>query len=177
MAPLLDSTAQKLTSFSLETENIKLWYHDLLMILSLTYLSVFTCSDLISVCILHQITDSSGQGPVFVFFSLLCCAQYLVQLLLFSCLVVSDSCDPVDCSIPGFPVHHQFPELDQTHVHRVGDVIQPSHPLSFPLPPAFNLSQHQGLFQWVSSSHQLAKVLELQLPHQSFQWIFRVDFL
>ena len=118
------------------------------MILSLTYLSVFTCSNLISVCILHQITDSSGQGPVFVFFSLLCCAQHLVQLLLFfSCLVVSDSCDPVDCSMPGFPVDHLFPELDQTHVHQVGDVIQSSHPLSSPSPPAFNLSQHQGLFQ------------------------------
>ena len=147
------------------------------MILSLTYLSVFTCN-LISVCILHQITNSSGQGPVFVFFSLLCCAQHLVQLLLlFSCLVVSDSCDPVECSMPGFPVHHLFPELDQTHVHRVGDVIQPSHPLLPPSPPAFNLSQHQGLFQWVSSLHQVAKLLELQLLQQSFQWIFRVDFL
>ena len=64
-----------------------------------------------------------------------------------------------------------------THVHRVCDAIQPSHPLSFPSPPAFNLSQHQGLFQWISSSHQLAKVLKFQLQHQSFQWIFRTDFL
>ena len=83
----------------------------------------------------------------------------------------------MDCSTPGFPVHHQFPELTQTHVHRVGDAIQPSHPLSFPSPPAFYLSLHQGLFQWVGSSHQVAKLLELQLQHQSFQWIFRVDFL
>ena len=86
-------------------------------------------------------------------------------------------CDPMDCSTPGFPVHHQLPELAQTHVHWVSDAIQPSHPLSSLSPPAFNLSQHQGLFQWVSSSHQVAKVLELQLQHQSFQWIFRTDFL
>ena len=81
-------------------------------------------------------------------------------------------CDPMDCSTPGFPVH-QFPELAQTHVHCVGDAIQPSHPLSSPSPPTVNLSQHQGLFKWVSSSHQVAKVLEFQLQHQSFQWIFR----
>ena len=71
--------------------------------------------------------------------------------------------------MPGFPVHHQLPELAQTHVHQVADVIQPSHPLSSPSPPTFHLSQHQGLFQRVSSSHQVAKVLELQLQHQSFQ--------
>ena len=85
--------------------------------------------------------------------------------------------DPMDCSIPGFPDHHQLPELSQTHVHRVGDAIQPSHLLSSPSLPAFSLFQHQGLFQWVSSSHQVAKVLALQLQHQSFQWIFRTDFL
>ena len=84
-------------------------------------------------------------------------------------------CNPMDYSMPGFPVHHQLLEPSQTHVHWVGDAIQPSHPLSFPSPPAFNLSQHQGLFQWVSSSHQVAKVLEFQLQHQSFQWIFRTD--
>ena len=84
-------------------------------------------------------------------------------------------CDPMDCSTPGFPVHHQLPELAQTHVHRVGDAIQSSHPLLSPSPPAFNLSQHQGLFQWVSSSHQVAKILEFQLQHQSFQWIFRTS--
>ena len=86
-------------------------------------------------------------------------------------------CDPMDCSMPGFLVHHQLLELTQTHVHWVGDAIQPAHPLSSPSPPAFNLSQHQGLFHWVSSSHQVAKVLEFQLQHQSFQWIFRTDFL
>ena len=78
-------------------------------------------------------------------------------------------CDSMDCSTPGFPVHHQLPELTQTHVHRVGGAIQSPHPLSSPSPPAFNLSQHQGLFQSVSSSHQVAKVLEFQLQHQSFQ--------
>ena len=78
-------------------------------------------------------------------------------------------CDHMDCSTPGLPVHHQLPEFTQTHVHWVGDAIQPSHSLSSPLPLAFNLSQHQGLFKWVRSSHQVAKVLEFQLQHQSFQ--------
>ena len=86
-------------------------------------------------------------------------------------------CDCMDCSTPGFPVHHQLLKLAQTHIRWVSDAIQPSHPLLSPSSPAFNLSQHQGLFQWVSSSHQVAKVLELQLQHQSFQWIFRTDFL
>ena len=84
--------------------------------------------------------------------------------------------DPMNHSIPGLPVHHQLLEFTQTHVHRVGDAIQPSHPLSSPS-PAFNLSQHQGLFKWVSSLHQVAKVLELQLQHQSFQWTPRTDLL
>ena len=83
-------------------------------------------------------------------------------------------CNPTDCSTPGFPVHHQLSEPTQTRVHRVSDAIQPSHPLLFPSPPAFILSQHQGLFQWVGSSHQVVKVLELQLQHQSCQWIFRL---
>ena len=78
-------------------------------------------------------------------------------------------CNTMDRSTPGLPVHHQLPEFAQTHVHRVSDALQPSHPLSSPSPPAFNLSQHQGLFQWVSSLHQVAKVLEFQLQHQSFQ--------
>ena len=86
-------------------------------------------------------------------------------------------CDHMDCSMPGFPVHHQLLELAQTHVHQVSDAIQPSHPLSSPSPPAFSLSQHQGLFQWVTSSYQVAKVLELQLQHPSFQGIFRTDLL
>ena len=85
--------------------------------------------------------------------------------------------DPMNRSTPGLPVHHQLPESTQTHVHWVSDTIQPSHPLSSPSPPAFNLSQHQGLFQWVSPSHQVAKVLEFQLQHQSFQWTPRTDLL
>ena len=83
----------------------------------------------------------------------------------------------MDLITPGLLVHHQLPELTQIHDHWVGDAIQPSHPLSSPSPPTFNLSQHQGLFQWVSSSHQVAKVLEFQLQHQSFQWICRTDIL
>ena len=85
-------------------------------------------------------------------------------------------CDPMDGSTPGLPVHHQLPQFTQNHVHWAGDVIQPSHLLSSPS-PTFNLSQHQGLFKCVSFLHQVAKVLEFQLQHQSFQWIFRTDLL
>ena len=88
----------------------------------------------------------------------------------------STLCDPMNHSMPGLPVHHQLPESTQTHVHRVGNAIQPLHPLSSPS-PALNLSQHRGLFKWVSSLYQVAKVLAFQLQHQSFQWIFRADFL
>ena len=109
-----------------------------------------------------------------------CSVSFVDEITL--CLYVSsvaqsylNLCDPMDCSMPGFPVHHQLPELIQTHVHRVGDVVQASHPLSSIFPPAFSLSQHQGLFQWVSFSHQVAKLLELQ--HQSFQWILWTYFL
>ena len=94
----------------------------------------------------------------------------------------STLCNPMDCSMPGFPVYHQLPELAQTHVHQANDAIQLSHPLSSPSPSAFNLSQYQGLFQWVSSSHQVARVLEFQLQHQSFSEYsrlisFRMDWL
>ena len=78
-------------------------------------------------------------------------------------------------SKPGLPVHRQLPEFTPTHIHRVSDAIQPSHPLSSSSPPAPNPSQHQGLFQWVNSSHKVAKVLEFQLQHQSFQWTPRTD--
>ena len=81
-------------------------------------------------------------------------------------------CDPMDCSTPGLPTPHHLLEFAQVHVHWISDAIQSSHPLLLPSPPALNLSQHQGLFQQVTSSHQVAKVLELQ--HQSFQWVFRV---
>ena len=107
-----------------------------------------------------------------------CCKVHIAtSSVQFTWSVVSDSFWPMDYSTPGLLVHHQLSNLAQTNVHWVGDAIQPSHPLSSPSPPAFNLCQHQGLFQWVSSSHQVAKVLELQLQHQSFQWIFRFDFL
>ena len=94
---------------------------------------------------------------------------------------VTQSCptlwDPINRSTPGLPVHHQLLEFTQTHTHQVSDAIQPSHPLSSPSPPAPNPSQHQGLFQWVNSSHEVAKVLEFQLQHQSFQWTPRTDLL
>ena len=94
---------------------------------------------------------------------------------------ITQSCptlwDTINCSTPGLPVHHQLPESTQTHVHRVGDAMQPSHPLSSPSPPALNFSQNQGLFKWVNFLHEVAKVLKFQLQHQSFQWIFRTDLL
>ena len=94
---------------------------------------------------------------------------------------VTQSCptlyDLMNRSTPGLPVHHQLPEFTQTHVHRVGDAIQPSHPLSSSSPPALNPSQHQSLFQWVSSSHEVAKVLEFKFQHQSFKWTPRTDLL
>ena len=92
---------------------------------------------------------------------------------------VTQSCptlwDPMNHSRPGLPVHHQLPEFTQTHVHRVSDAIQPFHPLSSPSPPAPNLSQHQNIFQWVNSSHEVAKVLEFQLQHHSLQRNPRAD--
>ena len=94
--------------------------------------------------------------------------RVLILVVVQSCPTL---CNPMDCSMPGFPVLHQLPELTQTHAHWVSDAIQPSHPLLSPSPPAFSLSQ------WVSSLHQVAKVLEFQLQHQSFQWIFRTHFL
>ena len=86
-------------------------------------------------------------------------------------------CNPMNRSTPGLPVHHHLPEFTQTHVHRVHGAIQPSHPRSSPSPPAPNPSQHQSLFQWVNSSHEVAKVLKLQLQHHSFQRNPRVDLL
>ena len=100
----------------------------------------------------------------------ICCCYPAVKF----CMTL---CDPMDCGMHSFPFLHHLLEFAQTHVHWVGDAIQPSHPLLSPSPPALNLSQHQGLLQWVSSLHQVAKVSELQVQHLSFQWIFRVDFL
>ena len=86
-------------------------------------------------------------------------------------------CDPMNCSTPGLPVHYQIPEFAQTYIHQVSDAIQPSHPLSSPSPSAPNPSQHQRLFQWVTSLHDVAKVLEFQLEHLSFQRNPRGDLL
>ena len=101
--------------------------------------------------------------------------------LYFCCCSVPKSCltlwNPMDFSRPGFPVFQYFLEFAQTHVHWVSNAIQPFHPLLPPSPPALNLSQNQGLFQWVSSSHWVAKILDLHLQHQSFQWLFRTDLL
>ena len=107
------------------------------------------------------------------------CGTYLQWNIQFNSVAQScpTVCDPMNCSTPGLPVHHQLPESTQTHAHRVGDAIQPSHPLSSPSIPAPNPSQHQGLFQWVNSSHEVAKVLEFQLQHQAFQWTPRTDLL
>ena len=86
-------------------------------------------------------------------------------------------CHPMNHSTSGLPVHHKLPEFTQTHLHRVNDAIQASHPLSSPSPPALNPSQHQGLFQWVNSSYEVTKVLEFQLQQQSFQRTPRTDLL
>ena len=121
-------------------------------------------------------TEQANEQMYFIFLLRLhhtACATFsLVQSQL--CLTL---CNPMNCRMPGFPVHHQLPELAQTHVHQVSDAIQTSHPLSSPSPPAPNRSQHQGLFQWVNSLHEVAKVLEFQLQHQSFQWTPRTDLL
>ena len=114
----------------------------------------------------------------------LCCVPETIPtfvnwLAVFS--LVAQSCltlwDPMNHNTPGLPVHHQLLEFTQTHVHRVSDAIQPSHPLSSPSPPAPNPSQHQSLFKWVNSSYEVAKVLEFQLQHHSFQRNPRADLL
>ena len=134
-----------------------------------------------SLSLLQGIFQTQGLNP-----GLLHCRWILYQLsrrealkmvvqfssVIQSCLTL---CDPMNRSTPGLPVHHQLPELTQTHVHRVDDAIQPSHPLASPSPPAPNPFQHQGLFQWVNSSHEVAKVLEIQFYYQSFQRTPRTD--
>ena len=146
------------------------WMAFSLFLLGLVWYMVFKSPDsLLIICVDTVSTIEYGVSSI----------QFIsVQLL----SRIKTFCDPIDCSTPDFLVHHQIPELTQTHVHWVSDAIQPSHPLSSPSPPTFNLSQHQGLFQWVSSSHQMARVLEFQLQHQCFQWIlktlisFRMDW-
>ena len=115
----------------------------------------------------------------FVYQFLSCSKMFIYQFSSgqFSCSVMSDSLQLMACSTPGFQVHHQLPELSQTHVHWINDAIQLSHSLSSPSPPTFNLSQHRGLFQGLVISHQVAEIFVFQLQHQSFQWIFKTDFL
>ena len=114
----------------------------------------------------HSITVLKGGNSVILEFTLV---QSRSRVRLFW--------DPMNCSMPGLPVHHQLPKFTQTHVCRVSDAIQPSHPLSSPSAPAPNPSQHQGLFQWVNSSHEVTQVLEFQLQHQSLQWTPKTDLL
>ena len=120
-------------------------------------------------CALHMVSCIAGR-----FFTEWATSSVQFSLVNQSCPTL---CDPMDHSMPGFPIHHQLPEFTQTHVHWVGDATQPSHPLSSPSPPIFNLSQHQGLFKWVGSSHQVTKVLEFQLQHQSVQWTPKTNLL
>ena len=104
----------------------------------------------------------------------------LVASVQFSCSVLLTLCDPMNHSTPGLPVHHQLEEFIQTHVHWVSDAIPPSHPLSSPSPPGFHLSQHQDLFPWVSTLHQVAKVLTFNLrPSNEYSGLisFRMDWL
>ena len=126
-----------------------------------------------------QTVNSKNNETLSAFFPIRCFSSVQFSSVQFSSVTQScpTLCGPMNLSTPGFPVHHQLPEVTQTHVHRVGNAIQPSHPLSDPSPPAPNLSQHQGLFKWVNSSCEVAKVLEFQLQHQSFQWTRRTDLL
>ena len=130
-----------------------------------------SCSPDVYFINLHKKNSENLQKEIII---MQCFADFQFSSVTHSYLTL---CDPMDWSMPGLPVHHQLPEFTQTHVHWVGDNIQPSQLPSSPSPPAFKLSQYQGLCQWVSPLHQGAKVLEFQLQHQSFQWIFRDDFL
>ena len=153
--------------------------------LSFVYNEMHVCTVTHSVTVGVTISSSRGSNARFLqlllwqadslplgFSTYLCPFQFssVTQL----CLTL---CDPINCSTPGLPVHHQLLEFTHIHVHWVGDAIQQSHPLSSPSPPVLNLSQHQGLYKWVSSSYQVAKVLGFQPQYQSFQWTFRTDFL
>ena len=117
------------------------------------------------------------QFPGIILVNILALSKLCFSLVKFSHSVVSNSLQPINCSMPGLPVHHQFLESTQTHVHWVSDAFQSSHPCCCHLLLPSIFSQHQGLFKWVSSSHQVAKVLEFQLQYQSFQWTPRTDLL
>ena len=129
-------------------------------------LAVYTHGSMCMSVLLSQFVPTSPSPDVLYDYSNLMWFSVQFSSVIQSCPTLYD---PIDCRMPGFPVHHQLLELAQTHVHRVGDAIQPSHPLMSPSPPTFNLSQHQGLFQSARSLHQVAKMLEFQLQHKSFQ--------
>ena len=118
---------------------------------------------------LGHIFSFLGEGGAYLFLKL-----FIVVVAAKSCWTL---CDPINYSMPGFPVLHYLLEFAHICVHWVSDTIQPSHPLLSPFPPSLNPSQHTGLFQWVGSMDQLAKILGLQLQHRFFQWIFRAAFL
>ena len=154
------------------------WQHCVWLIVELQSWKVWVW---FSVLITHRCVTLSKRSNSFELHFHVCIYIYVCMRVPNQFSSVTQSCptlcNPMDCSTPGLPVLHQLLELTQTHVHWVSDAIQLSHSLPFPSPPAFSLSQHQGLFQGVRSSHQVAKVLKLQLQHQSFQWIFRTCFL
>ena len=164
-----------------------MWFHSLLICICnfglLKYFLFVFCSRqllllfVFSVDTGHSLPDASDEFWIFHWLNISVILLKLASFFLclgnpqFSSVAQScpTLCNPMNRSTPGLPVCHQLPEFTQTHIHRVGDAIQPSHPLSSPSPPAPNPSQHQGLFQWVSSSHQVAKVWDFQLQHQSFK--------
>ena len=154
-----------------ETDKLSLSFHIRLSILK----KIFFFTLKTSANILDQFAPPCLMNPP----NLLSLSIPLIASVQFSSIVQScpTLCDPMNSSTPGLPVHPQLPEFTRTHVHWVGDAIQPSHPLSSPSPPAPNPSQHQGLFQWVNSSHEVAKVLEFQPQHQFSQWTPRTDLL
>ena len=133
------------------------------------------CQSVYTILHFHRSNESSCCYPSLstLFWNIQVCSVQFSSVAQ-SCPTV---CDPMNHSMPGLPVYRQLLEFTQTHVHQVGDAIQPSHPLLSPSPPAPNSSQLQSLFQWVNSLHQVAKVLEFQLQHQSFHWTPRTDLL
>ena len=145
-------------------------------------LPVFICTNwlvCVCVCVAYERKEAENKASVWNLFPSRKMNLVWVEFssVQFSRSVVSDSLRPHGLQHSRPPCPSPTPRAYQTHIHWVGDAIQPSHPLSSPSPPTFNLSQHQGLFKWVSSLRQVAKVLQFQLQHQSFQWIFRTDFL
>ena len=149
------------------------------------FLNLFIWHTHTQLCYLHRTLGKMGRGlAVSIWLGeklLLWKTKYKILILSVQFSSVAQFCptlcNPMNHSTPGLPVHHQLMEFTQTHVHRVSYAIQPSHALSSPSPPAPNPSQHQSLFQRVNSSHEVAKVLEFQLQHQSFQWTPRTGLL